>query len=180
MPNAIDPSVAEDVTDAERRTAQRGCGTWKQAHPCTALKVRCDGYGILFSLNDSPEQSYEWSFTLPRCAWRVAIVVRRTRCVQAMRDIVSCAAVAEDGSFVVTASDDKTARIWELDTGACAGVLPHIAPLTVSCQLGCPTYQPDPKSDLAFASASCHEPDRCSTVAARGWCCHRTVSCCWQ
>ena len=40
--------------------------------------------------------------------------------------------MAEDGSFVVTASDDKTARIWELDTGACAGVLPHIAPLTVS------------------------------------------------
>ena len=32
----------------------------------------------------------------------------------------------------MTASDDKTARIWELDTGACAGVLPHTAPLTVS------------------------------------------------
>ena len=46
-------------------------------------------------------------------------------------DIISCAAVADDGSFVVTASDDKTARVWDLDTGACAGVLPHSAPLTV-------------------------------------------------
>ena len=41
-----------------------------------------------------------------------------------------CAAVAADGSFVVTASDDRTARVWDLDTGACAAVLPHLAPLT--------------------------------------------------
>ena len=47
------------------------------------------------------------------------------------QDIICCAAVAEDGSFMVTASDDKTARVWDLDTGACAAVLPHSAPLTV-------------------------------------------------
>ena len=45
-------------------------------------------------------------------------------------DNVSCAAISADSRTLVTASDDTTARVWDLGTGVCRAVLPHLAPPT--------------------------------------------------
>lgn len=48
-------------------------------------------------------------------------------------DSVSSAAVSVDGRTLLTASDDATARAWDLTTGACTAVLPHLsAPVSVA------------------------------------------------
>ena len=45
-------------------------------------------------------------------------------------DNVVSAAVSADSATLVTASDDCTARLWELSSGRFLGDLPHVAPLT--------------------------------------------------
>jgi WD40 repeat protein len=48
---------------------------------------------------------------------------RFVRTLQGHGDRVTAVAITPDGRFVVSASDDKTVRIWELKAGQSIGIL---------------------------------------------------------
>ena len=51
-------------------------------------------------------------------------------CCTGHSDNVVSAAISTDSTILATASDDCTARLWNLGTGRCQGVLTHAAPTT--------------------------------------------------
>ena len=49
-------------------------------------------------------------------------------------DGVNCSAFSKDGTLIVSGSDDKTIRVWNVDTGECILTLKgHTGIVTVSC-----------------------------------------------
>ena len=73
-----------------------------------------------------------WSHSqgLPTTSWHPPHLFSRYRARVGHSDNVVSAAVSADSSTLVTASDDCTARLWNLSSGRLLGVLTHVAPLT--------------------------------------------------
>lgn len=74
--------------------------------------------------HDSPERQLATRMALEAPIWGLAAIFRHD-------DSVKSASFSADGRRVVTASRDKTARVWDLTTGkAVCGPLQHDAPVT--------------------------------------------------
>ena len=115
MSAAFSPDGKRIVTASGTR--RRGCGTPRPASPSAS---RSKAIGCVIARRSAPTASA----SSPRqCGQDGAAVGRRDRqadrraAQEAMRVYVNSAAFSPDGKRIVTASADKTARLWDTETG---------------------------------------------------------------